>query len=163
VGLVIVPFALLHVIAVCAPRVGRLTMSAIVLYESGGRPFAIGDNSARRSYYPRLRGDAVVLANRLLAAGHNIDVGYAQVNSSNFASYGVDVAAALEPCTNIGLGSRILRGDYARAKRTYGPGQAALIHAIAAYNSGSVWGGLDYARRVYAMAASVRFEREERE
>ncbi len=36
-------------LAACAPRIGAVTMRSIVTYESGGRPYAIGDNSARRS------------------------------------------------------------------------------------------------------------------
>jgi len=159
VGVVIVPLTLSTLISACAPCVGPVTMSAVVAYESGGRAFAIGDNTARRSYFPENHAEAVILARQLLAAGHNIDVGYAQVNSANFAAYGLDVASALEPCGNLATGSRILQRAYAGARRIYGPGATALFHALSAYNTGGYWAGLDYARNVYVAAAALRYER----
>lgn len=152
----IVPFALAQLLAACAPRIGRLTMSAVVVYESGARPYAVGDNTARRSYFPSERGAAEALAGHLLAAGHNIDVGYAQINSANFATLGLDVHRALGPCDNLQAGAAILERDYARAARAYGPGQSALVHALSAYNTGGYWAGLGYAGGVYATAATLR-------
>jgi len=154
---VIVPFALAHLIATCAPRVGPVTMNAIVVYESGGRRYAIGDNTARRSYFPPDAPSAEARALNLLRAGHNIDAGYAQVNSANFARLGLDARSVFEPCTNVAAGARILRDAYARAARTYGPGQVALVHALSAYNTGGYWAGLGYARDVYATARMLRY------
>jgi type IV secretion system protein VirB1 len=134
-------------------------MSAVVVHESGARPYAIGDNTSRRSYFPRDAFDASHLARTLLAAGHNVDLGYAQINSSNLAPYGLDVAHALDPCTNVATGSRILRAAYAGARMRFGPGQVALEHALSAYNSGGYYAGLSYARGVYATAASLHYER----
>jgi type IV secretion system protein VirB1 len=153
---VIVPFALSLLLARCAARVGPVTMSAVVLYESGARPFAIGDNTARRSYFPTERADAVALARRLLGAGHNIDVGYAQVNSANFAAYGLDARSALDPCTNLAAGSRLLQRAYVDARRRYGAGDA-LVRALSAYNTGNYWAGMSYVRNVYRTAAELRF------
>ena len=147
------PFALAQLLARCAPDVGPVTMSAIVVHESGGRPNAIGDNTARRSYDAADRAMATALAVRLLHRGHNIDVGYTQINSSNFGTYGLNAATAFDPCTNVAVGGLILRGDYNAAARRYGPGQTALVHALSAYNTGGYWGGLGYARAVYATAA----------
>ena len=152
----IVPLALGHLLAVCAPRIGRLTMSAIVIYESGAHPYAIGDNTARRSYFPKDRRSGELLASRLLAAGHNVDLGYAQINSANFARLRLDVHRALAPCDNLQAGASVLEGDYAAAVRTYGAGQAALVHALSAYNTGGYWAGLGYAGGVYATAATLR-------
>jgi type IV secretion system protein VirB1 len=132
-------------------------MSAIVFYESAARANAIGDNTARRAYFPFRRDEAERLAMRLLSAGHNIDVGYAQINSGNFRRFGLDVDRALEPCTNLSMGARILQDAYAEAARTYGPGQPALAHALSAYNTGGFWAGLGYARNVYATAAHLQF------
>ena len=132
-------------------------MSAVIVYESGARPFAIGDNTDRRAYFPQEREPAERLAVALLQAGHNIDVGYAQVNSSNFARLGLDVHRVFEPCVNIAAGARILQVAYAGAARTYGTGQPALLHALSAYNTGGYWAGLGYARGVYATAAGLRY------
>jgi type IV secretion system protein VirB1 len=152
----IVPLGLAHLLATCAPRVGRVTMSAIVVYESGARRYAIGDNTTRRSYFPGDRRRAEALADSLLRAGHNIDVGYAQINSGNFARLGLDAHRALAPCENLQAGASILARDYAGAARSYGPGQTALLHALSAYNTGGYWAGLGYANGVYATAASLR-------
>ncbi len=131
-------------------------MRSVVAYESGGRPFAIGDNTERHSYFPARRDTAVAIAAALLERGHDIDVGYAQVNIANVRSYGLDLASAFEPCTNLRIGSAILRADYARAAARYGRGQIALVHALSAYNTGGFFAGLAYARDVYAVAAALR-------
>jgi type IV secretion system protein VirB1 len=154
----IVPLVLSQLIARCAPTVGPVTMSAVVAYESGARPNAIGDNTERRSYEPASRSEAIRLAGRLLQMGHNIDAGYAQVNSDNFRAYGLSVASAFDPCTNVAAGARILTRDYAAAERTYGPGQVALVHALSAYNTGGYWRGLSYARSVYVTASQLKYE-----
>jgi type IV secretion system protein VirB1 len=154
---VLIPVVLAGLLSSCAPRVGPVTIGAVIAYESGARPYAIGDNTAQRSYFPASRSSAEELAAQLLEEGHNIDVGYAQVNSGNFASYGLSVHTAFEPCTNIAVGSAILRQAYAGAARRYGPGQIALVHALSAYNTGGYWAGLGYARGVYATARTLHW------
>lgn len=149
-------YALASVLARCAPAVGRVTMSAVVAYESGDQPYAIGDNTARRAYFPSARQDAIRLAAALLAEGHDLDLGYAQVNVANVRAFGLGLDGAFDPCTNVWVASRILRADYARAARRYGFGQVALAHALSAYNSGGFFAGLAYARGVYATAARLR-------
>jgi type IV secretion system protein VirB1 len=71
--------ALAALMARCAPNVAPSTMAAIVRVESGGNPLAIGDNTTRRSYYPRDRATAELLARRLLNAGHLLDLGCSKV------------------------------------------------------------------------------------
>jgi type IV secretion system protein VirB1 len=155
---VFVSHALLQLFLRCAPNVGAVTMSALVAYESGGNPNAVGDNTTRRSYAPAGRAAAEALAIRLLRAGHRIDVGYAQIDSDNFARLGLDAGVAFDPCTNLAAGARILTEAYAGAGRRFGAGQNALAHALSAYNSGGYWSALPYARAVYAEAAALRFE-----
>jgi type IV secretion system protein VirB1 len=133
-------------------------MGALVAYESAGNPNAVGDNTGRRSYAPATRADAEMLAVRLLRAGHRIDAGYAQIDSDNFARLGLDPSDVFDPCLNIAAGAAILSENYERAARRFGPGQAALVHALSAYNTGGYWAGLGYARGVYASAAALRFE-----
>ena len=156
----IVPLALSYAIAACAPHVGALTMSSVAIYESGGRAFAIGDNTQRTSYFPSDRDSAIDIASRLLRAGHNIDVGYMQINSANFAAFGLDVARAFEPCANVSTGARILEQAYASARRAYGPGQTALVHALSVYNTGTYHSGMRYAFGVYRVAGMLRYERQ---
>src|SRR5579863_3308812 len=150
---------ILHVLALaalirhCAPAVAPSTMAAIVQVESGGDPLAIGDNTTRRSYYPRDRAAAERLARRLLDAGHLLDLGIAQIDSMNFAGVGVNAHTIFDPCTNLSVGARILIGDYAFAARRYGDGQVALRHAIGMYNTGRLNAGARYIARVVAAAA----------
>ena len=146
---------LAQLFAACAPSVGPVTMSALVAYESGTRPFAIGDNTARRSYSASNRAEATQLVIELLHHGHNIDAGYTQINSSNFVAYGLDASNVFDPCTNVATGARILRSAYHAAVRVYGPGQVALVHALSIYNTGAAWSGLGYARAVFATAGRV--------
>jgi soluble lytic murein transglycosylase-like protein len=128
-------------------------MAAIVQVESGGNPLAIGDNTTRRSYYPHDRTTAERLARRLLDAGHLLDLGIAQIDSMNFAGFGVTAHTIFDPCTNLSVGARILRGNYAFAARRYGDGQVALRHAIGMYNTGRLNAGARYIARVVAAAA----------
>jgi type IV secretion system protein VirB1 len=127
-------------------------MAAIVQVESGGNPFAIDDNTTRRSYYPRDRASAEALVSQLTGAGHLVDAGIAQIDSTNFARLGVNVHSIFDPCTNLRAGSEILSSDYDFAKRRYGSGQIALRHAIGMYNTGRLDAGAGYVRQVLAAA-----------
>lgn len=144
--------ALAGLIAQCAPSVAPSTMAAIVQVESGGNPLAIDDDTTHRSYYPRDRASAEALANRLIGAGHLLDLGIAQVDSMNFAHLGVNVHTSFDACTNLRAGSAILAADYDAAQRRYGGGQVALRHAIGMYNTGRLDGGASYVRNVLAAA-----------
>ena len=139
-------------IAHCAPNVAPATMAAIVNVESGGNSLAIGDNTAGRSYYPRDRATAESLARRLLQAGHSIDAGIAQIDSMNFAGFGVTVHSIFDPCINLSIGARILADDYSFAARRYRDAQVALRHAIGMYNTGRLNAGAHYVSHVLAAA-----------
>ncbi len=127
-------------------------MAAVVNVESGGWPLTIHDNSAGRSYTFRARRQAATTANALLAAGHNVDLGLAQINSSNLSGLHLSPAQVLDPCINLRAGATILRRAYAAAVERFGAGQAALRFALSAYNSGSLFAAPQYARRVVAAA-----------
>jgi type IV secretion system protein VirB1 len=144
--------ALASLITQCAPGVAPSTMAAIVQVESGGNPFAIDNNTTRRSYYPRDRASAEALVSQLTGAGHLVDAGIAQIDSMNFARLGVSVHTIFDPCTNLRAGSEILSSDYNFAKRRYGSGQIALRHAIGMYNTGRLDAGAGYVRQVLAAA-----------
>jgi len=155
----IVPAALWTLVEACAPRVAPRTMIALIAYESAVNPLAIDDNTGLRSYTPRSRALAEAIATRLLAAGHQIDVGYAQLDSLNFAGFGLDVHSAFDPCRNVAAGGTLLLSAYAAAVHRYGRRAASLAHALSAYNSGSQNGALRYARRVMATARAIRRRR----
>lgn len=145
----IVPMTLAAVAHFCAPRVAPQTTLAIVKVESGGHPWAIDDDTTKKSYFPATREAAVALAVDLLAQGHNLDVGLMQVNSVHFGSDRQSVWTIFDPCVNVANGSRILIDDYHSASRVYGPGREALFHAFEAYNSGRLSGSPGYAHLVW--------------
>jgi type IV secretion system protein VirB1 len=147
-------FVLASLIQRCTASVGSTTIRAIVELESSSRPYAIHDNTMRHAYFPERYAEAVELATALSERGHDIDVGYMQVNITSIRAAGLDLSRALEPCTNLRLGADLLRDDYARAERRWGPGQAALARALSAYNSGG-YERADYARAVYHCAARL--------
>ena len=136
----------------CAAGVSPRTMAAVVSVESGGWPLTIHDNTNDRSYTFRDRRQAETTAKALLAAGHNIDLGLAQINSSNLSGLHLSPAQVLDPCTNLRAGATILRHAYAAAAQRFGAGQTALRFALSAYNSGSLFAAPQYARRVVAAA-----------
>jgi type IV secretion system protein VirB1 len=139
-------------LASCAQGVSPRTMAAVVSVESSGWPLTIHDNSADRSYTFTDRRKAVSAADALLAAGHNVDLGLAQINSSNLAGLGLTPAQTFDSCTNLRAGATILRRAYISAVRRFGVGQTALRFALSAYNSGSLFAAPQYARRVVAAA-----------
>lgn len=126
----------------CAPTVAPSTMRAIVKVESGFKPFVIGylvrgqAGAQTLTRQPQSKAEAVQWASWFMKNGYRFDAGPAQVNSVNFARYGLTAETAFEPCQNIAAGAAILTAEYRRAASTYGPGQAALRAAISSYNTG---------------------------
>jgi len=127
-------------------------MRAIVGVESGGNPFALQDNTTRRSYFPHDARQARSIVLPLIAQGHSVDVGLAQVNSGNFSARRVDAARMLEPCANLTIASQILADDYARALTVSLNPHDALWRAVSAYNTGSLFAGRTYVAAVIAQA-----------
>lgn len=155
--------AVLAIFAACAPNVGAATMAGLISHESGWYQFAIGDNDARASYcvphsraYPCTYADAIRIASTLRSQGHNIDAGLMQVNSANWPTYGLTVENVFDPCSNLRAGSTILQRAYEGALYHFPPGDAALTHALSAYNSGGYYASLAYAADVMSRARAVQ-------
>lgn len=146
------PLTLAALLHSCAPSVSPDTMSAIVAVESGGNPYAIHDNTARRAYFPRSRVQAVALLTALRS--HNLDVGIAQVNAGWFPTFGVTSERMLDPCRNVRIGSAILARAYREAHASFPQPRLALWHAISAYNTGSLYAGTSYVVQVVDAALS---------
>lgn len=64
-------------------------MAGIALHESAGNPNAVHQNT-----------------------NGTVDIGLAQVNSSNFGWLGLTAQTALDPCTNLAAGARVLFARY---------------------------------------------------
>ena len=138
----------------CAPTVAPSTMAAIVRVESGGNPLAMWNNSTRSMIGPGNRAQAIQYLRQAIAAGQKVDVGIAQVDTENFAAFGLTPGTAFNTCANLRAGSEILRMDWQQALASGYWGQKALYHAFEAYNSGRLWGDAQYANRILGAAGA---------
>ncbi len=132
-------------------------MTAIVRVESGGDPLIMFDNSTARQYRPATRKQATSILNRLLARGDQVDAGIAQVDSENFAHYGLNTTTVFDACTNLNAGARIFESGYRMSVRAGYAGQSAEYHAFEAYNSGKLFGDARYADAVFRAAGMPVF------
>lgn len=120
----ILPLVLLTNLAVtCAPQVAPATLAAVARTESDFQTLAIGDNTARRSYSPHDKSEAVALARQLMTEGHDLDLGLMQINQRNFGWLGLTVEDAFDPCRSIAAG-------------------AVVLTSLSRYNTGNPWAGI---------------------
>ena len=137
----------------CAPEIHPTTLGAIVRTESYGKAFVISDDgpanqpwSVRktmlRSFNPATAQDAVALVEKLTGEGHIVGIGLTQINSRNLVRLGLSVTSALEPCTNLRYGAKILLDSYQSAFKKYQNKDQALVAAISAYNTGDFENGV---------------------
>lgn len=133
----------------CSVYANPVTMEKIVYVESKGNPYDINDNTARRSYSYSNAQRARIAARELIRAGHNIDIGLAQINISNMEKYGIAVRAAFNPCYNVFIGSYILLQGYKIALGRFRNSKIALYRALEYYNSGRFHGDNTYAKEVW--------------
>lgn len=158
------PDLVLALAAQCAPGVAPATLLAVARAESALDPFAIGVNGPKAPRTAaRSAAEAVATARGLLRAGHDLDLGLAQINVRNLSRLGLSLEGAFDPCRNLAAGARVLRDGYARGVARHGPGQSALHVALSYYNTGHAQRGFanGYVARV-AAKAGLRSEPGER-
>lgn len=145
---------LLTLVALCGPLVHPQTTLSVITVESSGQPFAIHDNTDNRTYDASTVLQGAAVAKRLIRAGHRIDVGLMQINYDAWLKpTGFAVEWALDPCTNVRLGTTILSANYAQALHTGNVRHDALNRALSLYNSGTETRSLIYANTVLQVAA----------
>jgi type IV secretion system protein VirB1 len=149
--------AFLALALACAPQVHAETTRALVSVESAFNPWAIGVVGGALVHQPRHRGEALMTAKALQAAGWNFSVGLGQINVGNFEQLGLTLESAFEPCTNLTAMQSVLAEcfDRARARNTTAPAnQAVLRQALSCYYSGNFATGFrhGYVRKVVAAA-----------
>jgi type IV secretion system protein VirB1 len=125
----------------CAPRVAPDVVLSVAYAESHWRTLAIHDNVTGEALAPTSRQDAELIASRLIAEGHNPDLGLLQINAANLAHTGLTVATAFDPCASMHAGAQVLLEDYSGGA-TAAEEQAAILHALSAYKTGSPVAGL---------------------
>jgi type IV secretion system protein VirB1 len=140
----------------CGPSVAPSTLASVARTESAFQPFAVNDNTTGTRGVPATRDIAVQIASKLIEAGHSVDLGIMQINSGNFASLGLTVATAFDPCKSIGAAAIILTGDYTGGE-THSEQQSALRIALSKYNTGDAERGFanGYVHRVELAAREV--------
>jgi type IV secretion system protein VirB1 len=135
------------------PRVPPDVVLSVAYAESGWSALAIRDNATGKSIAPPTKIEAEQIAARLIAEGHDPDLGFMQVNAANLAHTGLTISSAFQPCASIRAGAQILLDGYVGGD-TAAEQQAAIRGAFSSYNTGSPTAGLKtYAPRVTAAAA----------
>ena len=151
------PFAEALALALqCAPAVAPETLLSVVQVESGFNPLAIGVNGAPRTTVTASSPqDAVAQARGLMAAGRNLDLGLAQINSRNLGWLGLTIEDAFDPCRNLAAAARVLQAGYSPTADL--GEQPALLRAISRYNTGDARRGFanGYVSKVTTAAARI--------
>jgi type IV secretion system protein VirB1 len=137
----------------CIPEAERTDLTAMARTESNFFPWALSLNrpvaAARRHGYQsgrlllrrqsQTKEEAVRWAHELRVSGYTVSVGLLQVNTEGAS---VSFEKLLDPCTNLQQGWRIFLAAYQQQVQRFGPGQAALLAALGAYNAGTARKGL---------------------
>jgi type IV secretion system protein VirB1 len=135
----------------CAPAVPPATMTAIVKTESNFNPLAIGvNNKLKKITQPKSVAEAINLANNLIGAGYNIDLGLGQINSKNLPRLNLTVENIFDPCTNLKAANAIFYANYTTYLPQSNSHSEALVKTLSAYNTGSPTKGVKngYVQRV---------------
>jgi type IV secretion system protein VirB1 len=141
----------------CIPDAPLSTLQAIVSAESGRnvnaiqvdfpkallRHWGLPAGTLRLRRQPKDAREALDWIGYFNAYRIFIDVGLMQVSTAEAARRHIPVASLLEPCMNVRTGWQILQDAYNIETKIYGPGQAALRHAISRYNTGDTERGID--------------------
>lgn len=127
---------MIDLIQACAPSTPVPVAQAIIKTESGFNPNAIGVNYGGKPIkQPKSYSEAVIKAKQLINSGQNIDLGLAQINSSNLKWLGLSIEQVLQPCTNLKAMQFILYDCYKRSGES-GLG-TKMQRAFSCYNTGN--------------------------
>lgn len=129
----------------CTPaHVSVETMGKLITVESTRRANLIGYKVVRDdgkvfflTKQPANRGEAVAWATWFYEKGYKFDAGPSQINSTNFARFGLTPATVFDLCSNIKVGGEILSECYDRALKQYRDQQIAVRRALSCYQSGN--------------------------
>ncbi len=143
---------MIDLLAACAPNVAPYTLQEIIRVESSFNPIAVNVNvkkvnGKRVRFNPpikhiKTKEQAIYVSKAAINAGHSVDMGYMQINSTNLKSLGYTVDEMFnDPCKNIKAGAKVLTAFYSKAVKQYPNEQAALRAALSAYNTGNFRNG----------------------
>ncbi len=130
----------------CAPGVSPDTMKAVVLTESSANPFAVGVAGGLFPQ-PQTEAEALAAVSRLRAERTPFALGLAQISSRNFSRLGLTDRTALDACTNLQAGAKVLSECFAGTP-SGATARLRLRMAFSCYSSGRAAPDSAYARRV---------------
>ena len=158
----------------CLPTAPLSTLRAVVQVESGGNPNAmqidfpkgllkrwkLAEGTLRLKRQPTNQREALDWLAYFKSYDIFVDLGLMQVSTAEAKRRGISPESLLEPCTNLRVGWQILEDAYQIEKKTYGPGQEALQHAISRYNTGDPQQGIanGYLARVFGAVRRLQAE-----
>jgi type IV secretion system protein VirB1 len=156
----------------CLPTAPLSTLRAVVQVESGGNPnsmqidfpkallkrWRLAEGTLRLKRQPTNQREALDWLAYFQSYDIFVDLGLMQVSTAEAKRRGISPESLLEPCTNLRVGWQILEDAYQVEKKTYGPGQEALQHAISRYNTGDPQRGIanGYLARVFAAVRALQ-------
>ena len=158
----------------CLPTAPLSTLRAVIQVESRGNPNAmqidfpkgllkrwrLPEGTLRLKRQPTNEREALDWLAYFQSYDIFVDLGLMQVSTAEAKRRGISPESLLEPCTNLRVGWQILEDAYQIEKKTYGPGQEALQHAISRYNTGDPQQGITngYLARVFAAVRRLQAE-----
>ena len=158
----------------CLPTAPLNTLRAVIQVESRGNPnamqidfpkgllkrWSLAEGTLRLKRQPTNQREALDWLAYFQSYDIFVDIGLMQVSTAEAKRRGISPESLLEPCTNLRVGWQILEDAYQIEKKTYGPGQEALQHAISRYNTGDAQRGIanGYLARVFAAVRMLQAE-----
>jgi type IV secretion system protein VirB1 len=158
----------------CLPTAPLSTLRAVIQVESRGNPNAmqidfpkgllkrwrLAEGTLRLKRQPTNQREALDWLAYFQSYDIFVDLGLMQVSTAEAKRRGISPESLLEPCTNLRIGWQTLEDAYQIEKKTYGPGQEALQHAISRYNTGDPRQGIanGYLARVFAAVRRLQAE-----
>jgi type IV secretion system protein VirB1 len=158
----------------CLPAAPLSTLRGVIEAESSGNPNAmqidfpkallkrwnLPEGTLRLKRQPTDQREALDWLAYFQSYDIFVDLGLMQVSTAEAKRRGISPESLLEPCTNLRVGWQILEEDYRIEKKTFGPGQEALQHAISRYNTGNSQRGIanGYLARVLAAVRGLTGE-----
>src|SRR5271169_37136 len=140
----------------CLPTAPLTTLRAVIQVEASGNPNAmqidfpktllkrwnLAEGTLRLKRQPASQREALDWLAYFQSYDIFVDLGLMQVSTAEAKRRGISPESLLEPCTNLRVGWQILEDAYQIEKKTYGPGQEALEHAVSRYNTGNSQRGI---------------------
>ena len=96
----------------CAPRVAPDVLLSVAYAESRWHTLAVHDNVTGEAFELEREQEAEQIASRLIAEGHNPDLGLPQINAANLSRTGLMIATAFDPCASMHAGAQVLLKAY---------------------------------------------------